>query len=69
MLKEEAMYEMFECSIRGGMKTTVRHEAHQDLSDPQNQKHILYIEENILYGDCMRQKLPSRNSSGWTLRH
>ena len=58
LLKDPAMYEMFEHGVRGGMTFVNIHEATADTSDSTHQEHLAYIDENNLYGNCMRQKQP-----------
>ena len=58
ILKDPAMYEMFERGVRGGMTFVNIHEATADISDPDKQHHLAYIDENNLYGNCMRQMMP-----------
>ncbi|MEL7522373.1 MAG: DNA polymerase, partial [Cyanobacteria bacterium J06553_1] len=58
VLKDPAMYEMFERGVRGGMTFVNIHEATADSSDPEKRHHLAYIDENNLYGNCMRQMMP-----------
>ena len=61
MLKDPAMYEMFEHGIRGGMTVVNIHEATTDTSNVECQQHIAYIDENNLYGHSMSMKQPYKD--------
>ena len=67
LLTDPFMYELFERGIRGGMAFTNKHylTANNTYIASYNKEKpciwLLYIDENNLYGNCLRQSLPYKN--------
>src|SRR5277367_2831912 len=61
LLTDADMYEFFEDGIRGGMTFVNKHHvraANPETGDPGESTYIAYWDENNLYGNALRQKLP-----------
>ena len=60
LLTDRDMYQFFEHGIRGGLTFTNRHrcQSHQAVDENDLNTHLLYIDENNLYGSALCMPLP-----------